>query len=131
MELDAFTSRLGVSQGRVQPRTTAPADGRWAFVLGDDEAGRRFAATLGDRAELVQTANLTGVALLRARLTLRVPADLPAGLAWAASLVVDGNQLATATAAAGRTRTVTDLAANVSKLTGVHQVGVRLELVSG
>jgi hypothetical protein len=32
-------------------------------------------------------------------------------------------------ARSGRERLVTDLAANVSKLSGVHTVGVRLELV--
>ena len=46
-----------------------------------------------------------------------------------ASIVVDGTKRATATAKPGRSRTLTDLAANVSKLSGVHQVGVRLELV--
>ena len=45
------------------------------------------------------------------------------------NFVVDGAKLATATAKPGRTRTLTDLAANVSKLSGVHQIGVRLELV--
>jgi hypothetical protein len=62
---------------------------------------------------------------------LRVPASLPAGFAWEASIVIDGFKMARARATAkpGRTRTLTDLAANISKLSGVHQVGVRLELV--
>ena len=38
MELDAFTSRLGLGQGRVQPATVPPGGGDWAFVLGEDRA---------------------------------------------------------------------------------------------
>jgi hypothetical protein len=64
-----------------------------------------------------------------AYLALRVPADVPTTLAWQASLIIDGTKPATFTARPGRTRTFTDLAANVSKLSGLHQVGVRLELV--
>jgi len=44
------------------------------------------------------------------------------------SIRVDGAALAQATAKAGRERALTDLAANVSKLTGVHTVAVRLAL---
>jgi len=130
MELDAFTSRLGFGQGRVQPATPASADGAWAFVLGDDQAGRCFDLTPGDHAEVVQDADLTGLAFVRAHLTLRVPARMPPGLAWQVSLIVDGVKHAIVTGRAGRTRTVSDLAANVSKLSGVHRVGVRLELVN-
>jgi hypothetical protein len=58
-----------------------------------------------------------------------VPASVPAGLGWEAAIIVGGVKAARATCPAGRERVLTDLAANVSKLTGVHQVGVRLELV--
>jgi hypothetical protein len=68
--------------------------------------------------------------LVRALLRLSVPASTPAGLSWEASITVDGAKLATMRAKPGRERLVTDLAANVSKLSGVHTVGVRLELVS-
>ena len=66
---------------------------------------------------------------MRAWLRLRVPAGLVAGLAWEVSITVDGAKAARATCPAGRERVLTDLAANVSKLSGTHQVGVRLELV--
>jgi hypothetical protein len=56
---------------------------------------------------------------------------MPAGLAWEASVVVDGMKYASLRSRPGRERTVTDLAANVSKLAGVHVIGVRLELVPG
>ena len=129
MELDAFTSRLGVGQGRIAPLNAAPASGEYVFVLGEDEPGRVFELAPGDRAEVVQDTDLTGVDLVRAHLRLRVPASLPAGLGWEASIVVDGVKAARATCRPGRKREITDLAANVSKLAGVHQVGVRLELV--
>ena len=83
----------------------------------------------GDHAEVTQQTDLTGVMLVRALLRLRVPASTPPGLAWEASIIVDGTKLASMRAKPGRERLVTDLAANVSKLAGVHQVGVRLELM--
>ena len=99
------------------------------FVLGEDEPGRFFALDVGDLAEVVQDTDLTSVDLVRAWLRLRVPASLIPELAWEASITVDGAKAARATCPAGRERVLTDLAANVSKLNGMHQVGVRLELV--
>lgn len=134
MTLTAFDCRLGASQGRL-PRealataagSPAPGSGNFVFVLGDVEPGRRHDLDAGDHAEVTQAVDLTGTDLVRARLHLRVPADVPAGMAWEASLIVDGVGLARARCRPGRARTLTDLAANVSKLAGVHQVGVRLE----
>ena len=99
------------------------------FVLGDVEGGHIFELAPGDRAEVVQETDLTGVDLLRAHLRLRVPASLPAHLAWEASILVGGVKHARATCSPGREREITDLAANVSKMVGLHDVGVRLELV--
>jgi hypothetical protein len=42
---------------------------------------------------------------------------------------VDGVKLASTTCGAGRARELTDLAANVSKLAGDHEVAIRLTLV--
>jgi hypothetical protein len=129
MELDAFRSRLGIGQGRISPQGAVPASGDFVFVLGEDEAGRLFDLAAGDHAEVVQDTDLTGVDLVRAHLRLRVSASVPAGLAWEVSVIVGGTKRARATALPGRERELTDLAANVSKLAGVHQVGVRLELM--
>lgn len=129
MELGAFTSRLGVGQGRIEPRSLVAPSGDYVFVLGEDEPGRFFELDAGDRAEVVQDTDLTSVDLVRAWLRLRVPASRIPGLAWEASITVDGAKAARATCPAGRERVLTDLAANVSKLSGTHQVGVRLELV--
>ena len=128
MALTAFTSRLGRGQGRLAtPKATG---GEYAFVLGDAEDGRLFELAPGDHAEVTQQTDLTGVMLLRALLRLRVPASTPPGLAWEASILVDGTKLAAMRAKPGRERLVTDLAANVSKLWGLHTIGVRLELVT-
>lgn len=127
MALTAFTSRLGRGQGRLAtPKATS---GDYAFVLGDDEPGRLFELAPGDHAEATQETDLTGVMLVRALLRLRVPASTPGGLAWEASIIVDGTKYAAMRAKPGRERLVTDLAANVSKLSGLHTIGVRLELV--
>jgi hypothetical protein len=128
MALTAFTSRLGRGQGRLA--TPRAMGGDYAFVLGDDEPGRLFELAPGDHAEVTQETDLTSVMLVRALLRLRVPASTSAGLAWEASIIVDGNKLAATRARPGRERLVTDLAANVSKLSGLHTIGVRLELVS-
>jgi len=128
MALSAFTSRLGLGQGRLL--TSKATGGDYAFVLGEDEQGRFFELGPGDHAEVTQSTDLTGVKLVRALLRLRVPASTPVGLAWEASLVIDGTKLASMRAKLGRERLVTDLAANVSKLSGAHSVGVRLELVT-
>ena len=128
MALTAFTSRLGRGQGRLAtPKATG---GDYAFVLGDDESGRLFELAPGDHAEVTQQTDLTGVMLVRALLRLRVPASTPPGLVWEASIIVDGTKLASMRAKPGRERLVTDLAANVSKLSGMHTAGVRLELVT-
>jgi hypothetical protein len=128
MALTAFTSRLGRGQGRLlTPKATG---GDYAFVLGDTEQGRFFELAPGDHAEVSQSTDVTGVMFVRALLRLSVPASTPVGLAWEASITVDGAKLARMRAKPGRERLVTDLAANVSKLSGVHTVGVRLELVT-
>lgn len=127
MALTAFTSRLGRGQGRLAtPKATG---GDYAFVLGDDEPGRVFELAPGDHVEVRQDTDLTGVMLVRALLRLRVPASTPAGLAWEASILVDGIKLARMRAKPGRERLMTDLAANVSKLSGLHAISARLELV--
>nr|BDT32009.1 hypothetical protein MFMH1_16780 [Myxococcus sp. MH1] len=130
MALTAFTSRLGLGQGRIRPQRATPPSGEYLFVLGDEEPGRRFALAPGDYAEVTQAVDVTGVELVRAAVRLRVPSGVPPGLAWEASLVVGGMKYARCLGRPGRERLVTDLAANVSKLSGVHTVGVRLELVS-
>lgn len=123
MELDAFTERLGRSQGRV-----VTEKGAVAFALGDLEPGWRADLAVGDYVEVVQTLDVTGVAVVRMQGSLRAPSDLDPALAWEVAVVVDGAPTARISGHVGRTRAINDLAANVSKLTGAHEVGVRLTL---
>jgi hypothetical protein len=122
----AFTARLGAGQGRAPD-----GSGGHAFVLGQAEPGWRADLEPGDYAEVRQDVDLTGAALVRVRLRLRVPPEVPPGLAWQASLWVGGVRRASARAEPGRTRLLDDLAANVGALRGRHAVAVRLELVPG
>jgi len=127
MEFDAFTSRLGLGQGRIQPMNAPVPLGDNVCVMGEDEPGRFFDLEPGDHAEVSQQ---TDVDLVRAALRLRVPKTLPTGLAWEVAILVDGTKVATVTCKPGCTRVVSDLAANVSKLSGLHTVAVRLELLA-
>ncbi|HEU4407251.1 MAG TPA: hypothetical protein VFS43_18420 [Polyangiaceae bacterium] len=121
----AFTARLGAGQGR-----TPDGEGGHAFVLGQAEPGWRSDLEAGDYAEVRQDVDLTGAELVCVRLRLRVPAGVPPGLAWQASLWVGGVRRASARAEPGRTRLLTDLAASVGALRGTHAVAIRLELVA-
>ena len=123
MEFDAFSARLGTSQGRIEGE-----EGNFVFVLGDLQPGYLADFEPGDRAEVVQDVNLSGADLVRAKLALSIPEDMPAGLYWEASILIDGVKQASAVGRAGRTRAIADLAANISKRSGVHAVAVRLQL---
>jgi hypothetical protein len=125
MELDAFTARLGAGQGRV----VVAADGGSVFVLGELTPGHLAELAAGDRVEVVQPLDVTGVHFVFADLLLRASSVLPTGFAWEASVVVDGTKRARTRFPLRGERHVRDLAANVSKLAGTHTVGVRLELV--
>jgi hypothetical protein len=128
MALTAFSSRFGQSQGRLPE--VGVSEGNFVFVLGDFDGGHYAELNPGDYAEVSQTTDLTGISLLRVALELGVPKSTPTGFAWGAVLLVDGVVYGTTSAASGRARAITDLAANVSRLDGQHVVTVRLELTT-
>jgi hypothetical protein len=119
--MDAFTARLGSSEGRV-----TQADGTLVFVLGDLQTGRFHDLLPGDYVEIAQTADLSSVALVRVRGTLRAPAIG----AWRVSLRVGGVEVAGLSGWPGMTRMITDLAANVGALSAPTEIAVRLTLVA-
>lgn len=129
MEFDAFTARQGTGQGRIVPKNTISLSGDYVFALGDDEANRFFNLAAGDHAEVIQDVDLTDHDIVRTNLHVRVPSSLSHGYAWEISIVVDGVKMVTVTCRPGRERMLMDVAANTSKMTGIHQVGVRFELV--
>lgn len=124
MELDAFNAQVGETQGRLRQ-----SSGEHVLVLGDELGGRTAELTPGDFAEVAQDVDVTDTDFVRVWLRLRVPDDVPAGLAWTAAITVDDRVVARGTARPGETRDLTDLLGNVSKLTGTHRIAIRLELV--
>ena len=127
----AFDIALGHTQGRLQPEGFTPVTGEHVFVLGSDESGHMCLLNPGDHTEVAQDVDCTGIDFVRVRLRLRTPASLPTGHFWEASLLVDGVKQASMVLDANRTRDRADMAANVSKLSGAHQVAFRLELQGG
>ncbi|HYM98069.1 MAG TPA: phage tail protein [Candidatus Sulfotelmatobacter sp.] len=128
MALTAWTRELGATQGRIMPRGFVPPEGTFAFVLGRDLPGLTQRLVVGDFVEVHQTADFGGASFVRFRARMRPPAALPPGVAWRASVLVDGTERASAVLTPGRTRDRADLAADVSKLSGGHNLVFRLEL---
>jgi hypothetical protein len=129
--LNAWTRALGETQGRVPLPEGERIEGEYAFALGAAEAGLFQTLNIGDHVEVSQTADLTGLKLLRAVARLRPPSVVPAGTAWRYSLRVDGVERAAQVLVPGRPRRRADLAANVAYLApGNHTIAFRLELVS-
>jgi hypothetical protein len=125
MELTAFNSRLGISQGRIASDETD----EYFFVLGDDVPGYIRKLEVGDRAQVVQDIDLTDIDVIRTELSVKVPDSTPEDIGFELSIVVDDTKTATTVCLAGQTRRITDLSADVSKWTGVHTAGVRLEVI--
>lgn len=123
-----FNSRLDTEQGRVAPTAAALAAGVYAMVLGSDFDGRLADLAPGDFVHVVQDVDITGVHVLRASMALRTPDDVPDGWAWRASITVDGTVAGQALGWKKKIRRP-DIAANVSKLDGIHTIGLRLDLV--
>lgn len=129
MAFTPFHAALGTRQGRLTPVGFQPTSGDFAFVLGSDSEGDVHDFAIGDHAEVQQAADLTSENFVRARVRLRNATVVPAGVNWEASITVGGVKKATMLLAPSRSRDRADMAANVSKLSGIHTVGLRLELV--
>ncbi len=99
------------------------------FVLGSIEAGCYHELVLNDGAKLVQEVDLTNVDLIRVNWDIRIPDSTPAGYAWEISVLVDDTEKARLTCPPGTRRNLNDLAANVSKITGHHLVGIGIRLI--
>jgi hypothetical protein len=127
--LTAWDRELGTTQGRIAPAGFTPPEGAYAWVLGHDLPGLTQKLEVGDYVEVKQSADFGDAKLVRVRARLRPPSSVHSGLAWKSSLRIDGVERASALLVPGRTRDMLDLAANVSKLTGNHELAFRLELV--
>jgi len=127
--LTAWNRELGTTQGRIAPRDFVPPEGDFVFVLGRDVRGFTARFAIGDYVEVKQAANFGDAKLLRFCARLRPPATVPASVAWKATLRIDGSDRASTRLTPGWIRYRVDLAANISKLTGDHELCFRLELV--
>ena len=116
---------LDVVQGLVQ----AP-EGEHVYVLGYELAGlfHRFAA--GDFAQTEQEDDFGSTNIVRVVALIRSTDVMPSNLAWRFSLLLDGVAYTTRLLEPKRDRALVDVAANVSKLIGLHTLGFRLDLVS-
>lgn len=130
MALTAWNRELGTTQGRIAPAGFVPPEGTFAFVLGRDLPGLTQRLEVGDFVEVKQTADFNGAKLVRLRTRMRPPDVLPLGVGWKATLRVDGSEHASALLTPGRMRDRVDLAVNVSKLSGDHEIAFRLEVVA-
>lgn len=130
MALTAWNRELGTTQGRIAPAAFTPPEGTFAFVLGRDLPALTQKLNVGDFVEVKQTADFGDAKIVRFRARTRPPAGVPDGVGWKASLRIDGSERASALLLPGRTRNRIDLAANVSKLSGDHELAFRLAVVA-
>lgn len=129
MTLTAWNRELGTTQGRIAPAAFTPPEGTFAFVLGRDLPALTQKLNVGDFVEVKQTADFGDTAIVRFRARMRPPTNVPVGVAWKASIRIDGGERASTLLVPGRTRDRIDLAANVSKLLGNHELAFRLAVV--
>ena len=130
MAFTPFNAVLGIRQGRMDPNGFVPTTGDYAYVLGSDLSGEMYDFNIGDYSEVNQDIDLTEVNFIRAQVKLRNALEIPQGVNWEASITVGGEKKTTMKIKPGRSRDRSDMAANVSKLTGVYIVGLRLELIA-
>jgi hypothetical protein len=108
--------------------TIAPS-GRFVFVLGHETAGHAYALRNGDKVVVSQVTDLTGIKFLKPTVRIRGAASMPDGLEWQFALQIDGADVARRSLLAGVDVTLLDVVANVSVLSGNHDVVFSLELV--
>jgi uncharacterized protein YbjT (DUF2867 family) len=99
-------------------------------VLGNLQLRQAAELTSGDFVEAQQLVDLTDERIVRARGSIHVPDDLPSAFAWEVSLSVDGDKRARLIVRGGQTKSIDDLAANVTGDRGLHMVAIRLEIIA-
>jgi hypothetical protein len=92
MGLTAFTRDPGILDERIQPVGWTPQDsGSWVFVLGRDVPGWTEKINAGDSVEIAQLGPFVAkVFRFPARMRPPSPANLPLGVWWRCSVLVDG-----------------------------------------
>lgn len=138
--------KYGTNFGRVNPLPYSAPHGEWVFCLGiqgrsdlhpyyhsEEQLGELYeipyGMKAGDKEDVSQDIDLTGVNIVRFAGFMKLPTEAPPNHAWELSLIVGGVKKSRMRISKKRQRTRYDMAANVSKLDGLHKVAFRLELV--
>jgi hypothetical protein len=125
--MDVFSFELGQTQGRIEPTLIDAPAGDWVCVLGSELPGRWARLAVGDYVRLAQTGSLTGFDTLRFSLTL-LPRTPPAGAYWWFSFEVGGSEIRGLRLPEDWMRSLIDVGANVTALSGDHEIAFQLEL---
>jgi phage tail-like protein len=120
MPLSAWTRRLGLTQGRIQPINFIPPEGLFVFAMGSDipsaiedlvnKAGNVSAVSVA------QTAIFGTTTLMRFRGRIRPPKTLPAGCNFKAAVLVNGTERVSQLMTPGWLRTINDWAINIAHI---------------
>ena len=129
--LTAFNVALGTEQGRIQPVNYTAPEGSFVFVLGSDIPGRFHDLEVGDFVEAKQTADFDTTTICRATVRVRSAVTMPSGLGWKLAMQIDGSERVSRIIEPDDDLVRDyEFAANVSQLSGDHEVAFRLELVN-
>lgn len=137
-----FDRLLGVTQGRIRPTGVVPGLGEFVWCLGSDVPGDTHWLAAGDRVSLSQTADVTGLVLVRFRFQVRPPEAMPSSylntvngavvqgsprwvFSWGVDAVVHGRR----EVPHGRRLDVRDGAIDVGSLMGNQELRFTLQLV--
>lgn len=123
MSANAFTARMGYSQGRL-----VLPDGSTVFVMGEREPGYFHELVAGDFIQISQSVDLSAVDWIWPQLRFSVPESTGPQWLWRVSIWVSGVMLVSTDGRAGQVRELKDFAANVSKHSGLHEVTLMLSL---
>lgn len=126
----AFDRLQGITQGRLSPPAQAnPVSGQAVFVLGSDTSGVYFPLNLGDYAQVQQTADTTGLKLIRFQAVLRSPTDVPEGTRWALEWGLESTVQGRRILSPGQSLHLRDGAINVTTLEGDQTFFFRLRFI--
>ncbi len=122
----AFDRYPAHRSARVKPSAGA-LGGDYSFVLGSDQAGEVFTFATGDYTEVSQDVDATDLALVT--FTARLRGMAAAGTQrWFFTWRVDGVVQGTREVLPARTVLLVNLAFDVSQITGMHTLALRLEV---
>jgi hypothetical protein len=117
----------GHRAGRIQPSEWTPPDGDWCFLIGSENADVEEDVEIGDVFGVEQEVYIGDVRTITFAMKLRNTTT--AGIDFKASFLVGGTEIWSEQIALGATREYAKRTINVSHLTGVQTVALRLEAV--